>query len=42
MERMTFKELRDYYLSNLDLLSICNKDTLAYENFVCLRNVPES
>lgn len=42
MKRMTFKELRDRYLSNSDLLSICNKDTLVYENFVCLRNVPES
>lgn len=42
MERMKFKELRKHYLSTVDLLSICDKDTLEYRNFSCVHNVPES
>ncbi len=38
---ITFGELRDY-LSCIDRLSICMKETLQYENFILLRDVPES
>lgn len=38
---ITFGELR-CYLSHIDRLSICMKETLRYENFIWLRDVPES
>lgn len=42
MERdITFKELRDY-LSVIDRLSICMLETLRYENYICVRDVPDT
>lgn len=38
---LTFKELRKY-LSVIDRLSICNKETMNYKNYMCLEDVPES
>lgn len=38
---ITFQELRDY-LSRIDLLSICMQETLEYENFTCLEEVPDT
>lgn len=38
---ITFGELRGY-LSRIDRLSICMKETLSYENFVNLQDIPES
>jgi len=37
----TFKELRKY-LSLIDRLSICDKETLNYKNYLYLEEVPES
>lgn len=36
---LTFKELRKY-LSRIDRLSICNKETLQYKNYIYLEEVP--
>lgn len=38
---ITFGDLR-CYLSQIDRLSICMKETLCYENYMCLQDVPES
>lgn len=40
MERMTFKVLKKY-ISRIDRLSICDKDTLIYNNFNCIADVPD-
>ena len=36
---LTFKELRKY-LSVIDRLSICNKETMQYKNYMFLEEVP--
>ena len=38
---MKFKELRTI-LSRTDRMSVCDKDTLSYENFDTISNVPAS
>lgn len=38
---ITFGKLRSY-LSRIDRLSICMEETLSYENFVSLQDIPES
>lgn len=38
---ITFKELRGY-LSIIDRLSICMLETLEYENFICIGDVPDT
>ncbi|MCM1225478.1 MAG: hypothetical protein NC548_64640 [Lachnospiraceae bacterium] len=38
---ITFKEIRNY-LSRIDRLSICMKETLSYENYLCMRDVPHT
>lgn len=38
---ITFRELR-CYLSQIDRLSICMLETLKYENFLCLDDVPDT
>lgn len=38
---MKFKELRRV-LSRTDRMSVCDKDTLSYENFDAISDVPES
>ena len=38
---MKFKEIRKY-ISNIDRVSICDKDSLTYKNFQYISDVPES
>ena len=38
---MKFTEIRKY-ISNIDRVSICDKDTLSYENYQFISEVPES
>lgn len=40
MKQLTFYRLRKY-LSKLDRLSICKRETLSYKNFVCVDDVPK-
>ena len=40
MEQLTFCRLRKC-LSKIDRLSICNTQTLRYENFICIEDVPK-
>ena len=41
MERgMKFKELKPY-ISKIDRLSVCMKETMRHENYQCLRFVPD-
>lgn len=37
---MKFKEFRNY-ISKIDRVSICNKDTLRYENYQFIAEVPD-
>lgn len=39
MEHMTFGMLRKY-ISQIDRLSICMRDTTEYENYIYLKDVP--
>lgn len=41
MKQITFGELRKV-LSRINRLSICDKETLSYENFETVRDVPET
>ncbi len=38
---MKFKEFRNY-ISKIDRVSICNKDTLRYENYQFISEVPDT
>ena len=40
MEGMTFRTLRKY-ISQIDRVSICIKETLEYSNYLFLKDVPE-
>ena len=40
MEGITFRTLRKY-ISRIDRLSICRKETLEYENYIFLKDVPD-
>lgn len=37
---LKFKDLRNY-VSRIDRISICLKDTLQYENYCCMKDVPD-
>ena len=37
---ITFRELKPY-ISKIDRVSICNQDTLQYENYMFISDVPE-
>ena len=37
--RLKLKDLRNY-VSRIDRISICQKETLSYENFSCMQEVP--
>ena len=39
--KMKFKDIRPY-ISNIDRVSICDKDTLSYVNYQFISDVPES
>lgn len=39
MDALTFKDFRKY-VSKVDLLSICKKEDLSYENFRFMKDVP--
>ena len=41
MKPLTFRRLRKHYLSTIDRLSICNRETLKYENFIHIADVPK-
>ena len=41
MEKLKFKDIRPY-ISKIDPLSICMKETLQYENYSCIDCVDES
>ena len=38
---MKFRDIRPY-ISNIDRVSLCDKETLSYENFQFISEVPES
>lgn len=40
MKRMRFKRLRER-LSIIDRLSICDKETMSYKNFITIKDVPK-
>lgn len=41
MSKMKFRELRER-LSVADRISICHKETLQYNNFITIKDVPDS
>lgn len=40
MKRMKFKSLREK-LSLIDRISICDKETMSYKNFITIKDVPK-
>lgn len=41
MEEIKFRILRKY-ISQIDRLSICRKETLKYENYISIKDVPDT